>query len=47
MRGDLSTKALEAGARGFVSKNAVPEEFLEAVDAILAGGNRHRKERAA
>jgi two-component system invasion response regulator UvrY len=33
-----ATKALEAGARGFVSKNAMPEEFLEAVDAILAGG---------
>jgi len=33
-----ATKALEAGAQGFVSKNAVPEEFLEAVDAVLAGG---------
>ena len=32
-----ATKALEAGARGFVSKNAMPEEFLEAVDAVLAG----------
>ena len=32
-----ATKALEAGARGFVSKNALPEEFLEAVDTVLAG----------
>jgi DNA-binding NarL/FixJ family response regulator len=33
-----ATRALEAGAKGFVSKNALPEEFLEAVDTILAGG---------
>ena len=33
-----ATKALEAGAQGFVSKNAMPEEFLEAVDAVLCGG---------
>jgi len=33
-----ATRALEAGAQGFVSKNALPEEFLEAVDAVLAGG---------
>jgi DNA-binding NarL/FixJ family response regulator len=33
-----AAKAMEAGARGFVSKNAAPEELLEAVDAILAGG---------
>jgi DNA-binding NarL/FixJ family response regulator len=32
-----ATKALEAGARGFVSKNAMPEEFLEAIDSVLAG----------
>jgi DNA-binding NarL/FixJ family response regulator len=32
-----ATKALEAGAQGFVSKNAMPEEFLEAVDAVLDG----------
>ncbi len=32
-----ATKALEAGARGFVSKNAMPEEFLEAIDAVLSG----------
>ena len=33
-----AAKAMEAGARGFVSKNAMPEELLEAVDTILAGG---------
>src|SRR6478672_2828120 len=33
-----ATKSLEAGAQGFVSKNALPEEFLEAVDAVLGGG---------
>jgi len=33
-----ATKALEAGAQGFVSKNALPEEFLEAIDAVLGGG---------
>ena len=33
-----ATKALEAGAQGFVSKNALPEEFLEAVDTVLGGG---------
>ncbi|HKX36749.1 MAG TPA: response regulator transcription factor [Rhizorhapis sp.] len=33
-----ATKALEAGAQGFISKNALPEEFLEAVDAVLGGG---------
>jgi len=38
-----ATKALEAGARGFVSKNAMPEEFLEAVDAVLAGGTAIEK----
>ena len=32
-----ATKALEAGARGFVSKNAMPEEFLEAIDSVMAG----------
>jgi DNA-binding NarL/FixJ family response regulator len=32
-----ATKALEAGARGFVSKNALPEEFLEAIDSVMAG----------
>ena len=38
-----ATKALEAGARGFVSKNAMPEEFLDAIDAILAGGTAVEK----
>jgi DNA-binding NarL/FixJ family response regulator len=33
-----ATKALEAGAQGFVSKNALPEEFLEALDTVLGGG---------
>jgi DNA-binding NarL/FixJ family response regulator len=32
-----ATKALEAGHKA-VSKNALPEEFLEAVDAVLGGG---------
>jgi DNA-binding NarL/FixJ family response regulator len=38
-----ATKALEAGARGFISKNALPEEFLDAIDAILAGGTAVEK----
>ncbi len=38
-----ASKALEAGAQGFVSKNALPEEFLEAVDAVLAGGTAIEK----
>ena len=29
---------MEAGARGFISKNAAPEEFLAAIDTVLAGG---------
>jgi two-component system invasion response regulator UvrY len=33
-----ANRALEAGARGFVSKSAAPEEFLAAVQSILAGG---------
>ncbi len=33
-----AARAMEAGARGFVSKNAAPEELLAAVNAILAGG---------
>jgi DNA-binding NarL/FixJ family response regulator len=39
-----AAKALEAGARGFISKNAMPEELLEAVDAILAGGTAIEKD---
>lgn len=33
-----ATRALEAGARGYVSKNAAPEELLGAVRTVLAGG---------
>ncbi len=33
-----ATRAMEAGARGFVSKNAAPEELLAAMDTVLAGG---------
>ncbi len=33
-----ATRALETGARGFVSKNASPEELLDAVETILNGG---------
>ncbi len=35
-----ATRALEAGAAGYLSKNAAPEELLTAVRKILAGG-RH------
>ena len=40
-------RALETGARGFVSKNASPEELLEAVEAILQGGTAIEKDVAA
>lgn len=33
-----ANRAMEAGARGFISKSAAPEEFLAAVETILAGG---------
>jgi len=33
-----ANRAMEAGARGFVSKSAAPEEFIAAVKTILAGG---------
>ena len=33
-----AARAMESGARGFVSKNAAPEELLAAVDTVLAGG---------
>jgi two-component system, NarL family, invasion response regulator UvrY len=33
-----ANRAMEAGARGFVSKNAAPEEFILAVKTVLAGG---------
>jgi DNA-binding NarL/FixJ family response regulator len=39
-----AAKAMEAGARGFVSKNAAPEELLEAVEAVLAGGTAIEKD---
>lgn len=42
-----ATRALETGARGFVSKNANPEELLEAVDTILNGGTAIEKDVAA
>lgn len=42
-----ATRALETGARGFVSKNASPEELLEAVDTILTGGTAIEKDVAA
>lgn len=38
-----ATKALEAGARGFISKNATPDELLEAIDTVLAGGTAVEK----
>lgn len=34
-----ANRAMEAGARGFVSKSAAPEEFLAAVQTVLAGGS--------
>jgi two-component system invasion response regulator UvrY len=42
-----ATRALETGARGFVSKNASPEELLEAVETILHGGTAIEKDVAA
>jgi DNA-binding NarL/FixJ family response regulator len=33
-----ATRAMESGARGFISKNATPEELLAAIDTVLAGG---------
>lgn len=33
-----ANRAMEAGARGFVSKSAAPEEFIAAVKTVLAGG---------
>lgn len=32
------SRALDAGARGYVSKNAAPEELLDAVRRVAAGG---------
>jgi DNA-binding NarL/FixJ family response regulator len=42
-----ATRALETGARGFVSKNANPEELLDAVETILNGGVAIEKDVAA
>jgi two-component system invasion response regulator UvrY len=42
-----ATRALETGARGFVSKNANPEELLDAVETILSGGTAIEKDVAA
>ena len=42
-----ATRALETGARGFVSKNASPEELLDAVETILNGGIAIEKDVAA
>jgi DNA-binding NarL/FixJ family response regulator len=33
-----ASRAMEAGARGYISKNAAPEELLEAIESVLAGG---------
>ena len=42
-----ATRALETGARGFVSKNATPEELLAAIETILSGGTAIEKDVAA
>ena len=39
-----ATRALETGARGFVSKNAPAEELLSAVRTVLAGGTAIEKD---
>lgn len=36
--GIYAARAMQAGARGFISKNAVPEELLGAIETVLAGG---------
>jgi two-component system invasion response regulator UvrY len=36
--GIYATRAMQVGARGFVSKNAAPEELLAAIESVLAGG---------
>jgi DNA-binding NarL/FixJ family response regulator len=33
-----ANRAMDAGARGYVSKNAAPEELLDAIEIVLAGG---------
>jgi len=42
-----ATRALENGARGYISKNANPEELLGAVETILNGGIAIEKDVAA
>lgn len=42
-----ATRALESGARGYISKNATPEELLEAIDTVMAGGQVVEKAIAA
>lgn len=42
-----ATRAMESGARGFISKNAAPEELLAAVDTVLAGGTVVERDIAA
>jgi two-component system, NarL family, invasion response regulator UvrY len=39
-----AARALESGARGFISKNAAPEELLAAIDTVLAGGTAIERE---
>jgi two-component system, NarL family, invasion response regulator UvrY len=34
-----ATRAIQVGARGFISKNANPEELIAAVETVLAGGS--------
>jgi DNA-binding NarL/FixJ family response regulator len=33
-----ASRAMEAGARGYISKNAAPEELLDAIETVLKGG---------
>lgn len=42
-----ATRALETGARGFVSKNASPDELLDSVETVLNGGVAIEKDVAA
>jgi two-component system invasion response regulator UvrY len=39
-----ATRAMETGARGFISKNATAEELLAAVRTVLAGGTAIEKD---
>jgi two-component system invasion response regulator UvrY len=34
-----AARAMETGARGYISKNAAPEELLQAIETVLAGGS--------